>query len=115
MAKGLDNDVYELANQRVFVQDGKATLEDGTLAGSMLTMNSAVLNMMSFTNCSIEDCIKMSSVNPAKQLGIWKRKGSIDIGKDADIVVLNENNFVVMTICKGTIAFSHHCEPFLRK
>ncbi|MET1138731.1 amidohydrolase family protein, partial [Bacillus subtilis] len=46
------------------------------------------------------------AVNPARQLHIYDRKGSIPSGKDADLIILNEKNEVVMTLCKGVIAFS---------
>ena len=48
----------------------------------------------------------MTAVNPAKQLGVFERKGSIRNGKDADLIILNEDNEVVLTLCKGAIAFS---------
>ncbi|WP_224752414.1 N-acetylglucosamine-6-phosphate deacetylase [Metabacillus arenae] len=104
-AKCLPNGEYELGGQKVFVEDGKAVLENGSLAGSVLQMNQAINNMMEFTGCSLRDVIWMSSVTPAKQLGIFDRKGSIEAGKDADIVILDENHNVWMTLCKGEIAY----------
>ena len=59
----------------------KAVLRDGTLAGSILKMNQAALNMMDFTGCSLEDIVYMTAVNPARQLHIYDRKGSIRSGK----------------------------------
>lgn len=87
------------------VKDGKAFLEDGTLAGSILKFGEAIQNIMTFTECSLEDIVKMASVNPAKQLNIFDRKGSISIGKDADIVILDDNMEVFMTFCRGKLAF----------
>ncbi|WP_243292055.1 N-acetylglucosamine-6-phosphate deacetylase [Bacillus sp. FJAT-47783] len=104
-AKCLKNGTYDLGGQQVTVKDDMAILENGTLAGSVLRMNDAVKNMMKYTNCSLEESIRMSSVNPAKQIGIYDRKGSITVGKDADIVILNDENDVHMTICQGSIAF----------
>jgi len=104
-AKCLRNGTYELGGQTVSVQDGEARLFDGTLAGSVLTMNDAVLNMMKYTECTLEESIVMSSVNPAKQLGLFHQIGSLKEGKDADIVILDEQNDVFMTICKGKIAY----------
>ncbi len=105
-AKCLKNGTYTLGGQEVFVKGEKAVLEDGTLAGSILKMNQAALNMMDFTGCSLEDIVYMTAVNPAKQLHVFDRKGSIRSGKDADLIILNEKNEVVMTLCKGVIAFS---------
>ncbi len=104
-AKCMKNGVYDLGGQEVSVADGKATLKDGTLAGSVLKMGNAFKNILGFTGCTIESAIKMASENPAKQLGLFDRLGSISNGKDADIVILDENLDVFMTICKGKIAF----------
>ncbi|MFL6559102.1 MAG: N-acetylglucosamine-6-phosphate deacetylase [Bacillus sp. (in: firmicutes)] len=104
-AKCLKNGMYELGGQEVIVQDGKAVLEDGTLAGSILRLGQAVKNIISYTGCSLEDAIEMASANPAKQLNIYDRKGSIALGKDADIVILDEDMEVYMTICMGALAF----------
>ncbi|MDV2685549.1 N-acetylglucosamine-6-phosphate deacetylase [Alkalihalophilus lindianensis] len=104
-AKGLGEGDYDLGGQQVSVVDGKALLEDGTLAGSILTMDEAVRNMMKYTGCSLRDIAKMTAENPAKQLGIWNKVGSIAVGKMADLVLLDENHKVVLTICKGKIAY----------
>ncbi|OCA82458.1 N-acetylglucosamine-6-phosphate deacetylase [Bacillus sp. FJAT-27225] len=104
-AKCLKNGHYDLGGQDVSVSDGKATLSDGTLAGSILKLNHGVKNMIEFSGCQIEDAIEMASVNPAKQLNIFDRKGSLSKGKDADIVVLDDNGDVYMTICRGELAY----------
>lgn len=104
-AKCLKNGSYDLGGQQVTVEDGKAILADGTLAGSTLKMGNAFQNMINFANCSIEEAIKMTAVNPAKELGLFDQKGSLAAGKDADIVVINEENEVEMTFCKGKIAY----------
>ncbi|WP_416149988.1 N-acetylglucosamine-6-phosphate deacetylase [Salipaludibacillus sp. HK11] len=104
-AKCLKNGTYDLGGQQVSVKDGKAILKDGTLAGSLLTMGDAFKNIIEFTNCSIEDAINMSSSNPAKELGVYDRKGSLAIGKDADVVVLDKFNNITHTICQGQLAF----------
>ncbi|MGM9957229.1 MAG: N-acetylglucosamine-6-phosphate deacetylase [Peribacillus sp.] len=105
-AKCLKNGTYDLGGQDVTVKDGKAVLADGTLAGSILKMGQAVKNLLSYTNCPLEDAIEMAALNPAKQLQLDDRKGSIKVGKDADLVILNEENEVVMTICRGEMAYS---------
>jgi N-acetylglucosamine-6-phosphate deacetylase len=104
-AKCLKNGLYDLGGQDVTVRDGKAVLHDGTLAGSILKMDQAVKNILSFTDCPLESAIQMASVNPAKQLNVFDRKGSITARKDADLVILDENHDVVMTFCKGKVAF----------
>lgn len=104
-AKCLKNGHYDLGGQDVTVKDGKAVLSDGTLAGSILKLGQAVKNMIDFTGCSLEDAIQMAAVNPAKQLNVYDRKGSISEGKDADIVILDETLSVFMTLCRGQVAF----------
>lgn len=104
-AKCLKNGVYDLGGQAVTVEEGKAVLQDGTLAGSILKLGHAMKNMMDFTGCSLENTIQMASVNPAKQLNVFDRKGSITVGKDADIVLLDEHFEVAMTFCRGTLAY----------
>jgi N-acetylglucosamine-6-phosphate deacetylase len=104
-AKCLKNGHYDLGGQDVTVKDGKAVLADGTLAGSILRLGDGVKNIVSFTGCSLREAIEMAAANPAKQLKIYDRKGSIAVGKDADIVILDENMDVFMTVCRGAIAF----------
>lgn len=104
-AKCLKNGSYDLGGQQVTVKDGKATLADGTLAGSVLTMVQAFRNIITFTGCQIEDAIKMSSSTPAKELKVYDRKGSITPGKDADIVIMDEQLEIIMTLCKGELAY----------
>ncbi|MCD7036368.1 N-acetylglucosamine-6-phosphate deacetylase [Metabacillus sp. GX 13764] len=104
-AKCLSNGTYDLGGQDVDVKDGKATLKDGTLAGSILRMRDAASNMMAFAGCTIEDIIQMTAVNPARQIGAYSRKGSIRSGKDADLVVLDSDHNILLTICRGKISF----------
>ena len=104
-AKWLPDGKSELGGQEVFVKDGKATLASGSLAGSILKMKDAVKNIIRFTGLSLPEAVQMATENPARQLGIFNRKGSLDRGKDADIVVLNEHLDPVLTICRGTIAY----------
>lgn len=99
-AKGLEDGMYELGGQPVRVEKGKATLEDGTIAGSVLTMDQAFRNMIEFTGCSIEDAVQMTSVNQAEHFGL-KDKGTLAVGKDADFVVMDENLHVKNTIQLG--------------
>lgn len=104
-AKWLDDGQYELGGQDVIVKSGEARLVDGTLAGSVLKMIDAIKNMINFTNISLEEAILMASTNPAKKLNVYDRKGSIEVGKDADLVVLNKDYEILMTICRGELAF----------
>lgn len=104
-AKGLSDGKYDLGGQDVFVKGKEARLEDGALAGSILKMNDAVKNIITYTGCSLRDAVQMAAVNPAKQLNIYDKKGSIAVGKDADIVILDDDFQVRTTICRGKIAY----------
>jgi N-acetylglucosamine-6-phosphate deacetylase len=104
-AKCLNNGVYDLGGQAITVKDEKALLDSGTLAGSILKFSDGVKNMLKFTGCRLEDIIEMVSVNPAKQLNVYDRKGSIALGKDADIVLLNDQNEVALTYCRGELSY----------
>ncbi|TCT21758.1 N-acetylglucosamine 6-phosphate deacetylase [Melghiribacillus thermohalophilus] len=104
-AKYLKTGTYDLGGQNVTVDGHRARLKDGTLAGSILKMNESFKNMMTFTSAEIKDVIQMAAENPARQLNIFDRKGSLASGKDADVTVLDENCNVVLTICRGHIAW----------
>ncbi|KMJ58417.1 N-acetylglucosamine-6-phosphate deacetylase [Bacillus sp. LL01] len=104
-AKWLKNGEYDLAGQKVKVQNKSALLEDGTIAGSVLKMNEAVKNMMDYTGCSMNHAVQMASSNPAKRLNVWDRKGSIAVGKDADIVIVDDEMQVKMTFCNGQLSY----------
>ncbi|MGG0253553.1 N-acetylglucosamine-6-phosphate deacetylase [Bacillus toyonensis] len=99
-AKGLEDGLYELGGQPVHVKDGSARLEDGTLAGSILKMDQAFRNVIEFTGCSIEDAVRMTSVNQAEEFGL-NNKGALAVGKDADFVVMTENLHVYDTVRLG--------------
>ncbi|MFV9568456.1 N-acetylglucosamine-6-phosphate deacetylase [Thermoanaerobacter mathranii] len=101
-ACGLGDGEYKLGGQKVFVKNGEARLESGSLAGSTLTLDKAVKNITSLGVPLFEAC-KMASLNPAKAIGVDDRKGSIEVGKDADIVVLNNDLTVYMTIIEGKV------------
>ncbi len=105
-AKGLKDGIYDLGGQDVSVADGQALLADGTLAGSILKMNDSLKNIINAAQIPLAEAVKMASANPAKQLNVYDRKGSITIGKDADITILSEDLEVTFTLCRGEIAFN---------
>ncbi len=104
-AKGLPDGDYELGGQPVIVSDGKAVLENGTLAGSILKMRDAAKRMLELNDADIRDIIKMTAVNPAKQVGVYDRKGSITKGKDADLLLVDDDLNIQYSLCRGTIAY----------
>ncbi len=105
-AKCMGDGKYELGGQTVRVHADKVTLEDGTLAGSTLVLSQAIKNMSLFSQCSLIDAIQMATHNPAAMLGLSTHKGSIAVGWDADITVLDANLSAVFTMCEGKEIFS---------
>lgn len=90
--------------QEVIVEDGVAKLPDrSAFAGSVATTDRLIRTMVSQAGCSIPDAVRMMTENPARVMGIAASKGSIQPGKDADIVIFNENINVKQTIIGGKI------------
>lgn len=100
-AKCLGDGKYDLGGQEVEVKDGKATLADGTLAGSTLRLPEAIKHMQEFSHCSLQDAIHMASATPARVLKIDAHKGEIAVGKDADLVVMSPRLNVMLTMRGG--------------
>lgn len=104
MAAGLPDGNYKLGVNDVVVEDGDAKLADtGVRAGSTLTQDVALKNLLSFTGRPLEEILPMLSENPAKLLGIYNQKGSVADGKDADLVLLNEENEVESVFICGEL------------
>lgn len=74
-------------------------------AGSVATMDKCVKNMVKLVGLSIQDAVKMATINPAKLIGVEDKKGSLVKGKDADIVIFDENINIIMTIVGGKIVY----------
>ncbi|HLR74564.1 MAG TPA: N-acetylglucosamine-6-phosphate deacetylase [Virgibacillus sp.] len=103
-AKYLQQGTYDLAGQMLTLSNERATLKDGTLAGSIIKMDEAAQQMITITGASLTEIIQMTSTNLAKQLGIFSEKGSISVGKDADILLVDDSLRLKLTICRGVIA-----------
>ena len=102
MAAGLPDGNYKLGVNDVVVVDGDAKLaSNGVRAGSTLTTGQALKNILKFTGRPIEEVLMLLTENPAKLIGVFDKKGSIADGKDADLVVLDEENNVYDTFVGG--------------
>ena len=102
MAAGLPDGNYKLGVNDVVVVEGDAKLaSNGVRAGSTLTTGQALKNIMAFTGRPLEEVLKLLTENPAKLIGVFDKKGSIAEGKDADIVVLDEEYQVTDTFVMG--------------
>jgi N-acetylglucosamine-6-phosphate deacetylase len=96
---------YKIDNRTVVVKDGAVRLPDGTLAGSTLTMERGLNNLMAATGLPIESLWKTTSLNAARSIHVSDRKGSLEAGKDADLVLLDEDIQVRLTVADGRIVY----------
>ncbi|MBE5950504.1 MAG: N-acetylglucosamine-6-phosphate deacetylase [Lachnospiraceae bacterium] len=102
MAAGLPDGNYKLGVNDVVVKDGDAKLADtGVRAGSTLTQNVALKNLLAFTGRPLEEILLLLTENPAKLLKVFDTKGSIADGKDADLVVLDDANDIADVFVGG--------------
>lgn len=107
MAAGLDKPgKYTLGNFTIFVDEISARLENGTLAGSVLTMDRGVRNLVEFGGLDLSEALKCATLNPAKSLKV-NNIGTIKEGNFADFVVLDKNSFMVIaTIREGKVVYA---------
>ena len=111
-AAGLENGAtFEFAGQIARAQCGAAYLEDGTLAGSILTMHQALHNMLEITGVSLSQAVGMLSLNPARAAQVADRKGLLQEGYDADLLIFDSSLRLQATICRGQLAYAN--EPWL--
>lgn len=101
-AKCLAPGRYELGGQPVNVTEDRAELvSNGSLAGSILKLVNGAQNMLKLDSVTLRDVIEMASMNPAKQINVYDRKGSIAVGKDADLLLVDDELNINETICRG--------------
>jgi N-acetylglucosamine-6-phosphate deacetylase len=100
-ATGMPDGSYRLGNFDVEVKDGRC-LADGKLAGSVLTMDRAVRNVMRFAGWELQQAVRLATENPARVAGLANR-GKLEAGCDADIVVLSPRGEIRQTIIAGAI------------
>lgn len=103
-AAGMPDGEYYLGELKAFVQDGQARLANGSLAGSVLTMATAVRNMVKLVGLELHQAVRMASLNPAQRHGLADELGSLEIGKRADLVLFDQDLHVESTIVGGTLA-----------
>ncbi len=94
----------QFSDQKVTLSGNKAVMEDGTIAGSTLTLNQAIKNVIETTGTKITDAVRMATVNPAKVIKL--DAGILSSGKPADFVVLDKDLNVEMTIMNGEVRYS---------
>lgn len=104
-AGGLPMGEYTLGGKKVIYRDIVCRLEDGTVAGSVLKLNEGVWNAYQNSEIPLWECVNCASLNPATAIGLDKTKGSLEVGKDADIIITDESFKVKKTIITGTVRY----------
>ncbi len=104
-AGGLPYGEYTLGGAKIIYRDIVCRLEDGTVAGSVLHLNHGVWNVYKNSTIPLHECVNGATLNPAVAIGIADRKGSIEIGKDADIIVTDNEFEIKKTIIGGEIRY----------
>ena len=105
-AGGLADGEYTLGGQPIFVNGIECRLADGTIAGSVLRLNHAVRNLLKYTDLPVWEAVNAASLNPAKRIGAADVKGSLEAGKDADIVLCDDDFNICRTISRGRTIYS---------
>lgn len=98
-----EGETSQFSDQKVTVKGNKAVMEDGTIAGSTLTLNKAVKNVIEVTGVSLTDAVRMATVNGAKV--VRPGSGIIASGKPADIIVMDKDYNVQLTMISGKILY----------
>ncbi len=104
-AGGLPEGEYTLGGAKIIYKDNLCKLEDGTIAGSVLKLNKGVWNVYNNSSIPLYECVNCATLNPATTIGVADRKGSIEVGKDADIVILDNEFNVKKTIIGGIVRY----------
>ena len=104
-AAGLPEGEYDFVGRKVTVRDGAVRLDNGSLAGSILTLDRAVRNIVAFTGLGWSEAICMATHIPARIAGVALRKGRVAPGADADLVALDNQGFVQRTWIRGLLAY----------
>lgn len=100
-AGGLADGEYTLGGQPIFVKGIECRLADGTIAGSVLKLNNAVRNLRDNAGITLREAVNAASLNAARSIGVDDKKGSLTVGKDADIILIDENCAVHSTFVRG--------------
>jgi N-acetylglucosamine-6-phosphate deacetylase len=91
--------------ETIRIVNGESRLADGTLAGGTLTMDRGLKNIIDFTDINLAEGVRMCTLTPAKATAVDDRKGSLEPGKDADMVLLNRRFEVQATVVRGDVAY----------
>lgn len=109
-ATGMPQGKHSLGARTVVVGEDVARLLDGTIAGSILTMDEAINNTLRFTDLSLIEVIRMATLNPAEFIGVRESKGTLKEGTDADLTLFDDQIRVEYTISGGKIVYERDTE-----
>lgn len=103
---GQPDGLYQVGGRSAVLRDDQLTfLDDGQQAGSVCTAENGLQHLSQVTGLSLAQCLPLFADTPARMLGLSHRKGSLEVGKDADIVFMDKANKVRLTICQGNIVY----------
>ncbi len=100
-ATGCADGEFCIAGNLVTVTDGKARTHDGAIAGSTLSLWDAVCNLCDFADAPFEDAVYAATMAPAKEIGLDSEIGSIEVGKRADLLLVDDNRKICRVMCGG--------------
>lgn len=103
---GLEIGIYNIGERVITKSETKATLPNGTLVGSILTLNNAVKNLMEICGATLNEAVNTVSINPASFLGLENEIGQIKKGNFADILIFDENINILKTFINGKLIYS---------
>lgn len=104
-ALGMPAGDYQLGGFEISVDETICRLADGTLAGSILSLDTAVGNLISYTGCTLAEAVSTVTIIPAALLGIAHKKGKIALGYAADLVLVTADLEVAMTFVNGEVVY----------
>lgn len=105
-ATGMPRGEHTLGASTIVLEEDVARLPDGTIAGSILTMDEAIKNTVKFTDLSLVEAVKMATLNPAEFINVRESKGTLEVGTDADLAVFDEQFQVEYTISGGEVVYN---------
>lgn len=103
---GMPDGDYTLGGQPITKKGIECRLADGTIAGSVLTLNKGVYNLLANTDLSVSQAVNCASLNPAKAIKSDREIGSIEVGKKADIIIADGEFEIISTIIDGEIRYN---------
>jgi N-acetylglucosamine-6-phosphate deacetylase len=102
---GMPDGDYTIDERTITIRDGVVRLPNGSLAGSTLTMERALRNFAAATGEPLEAIWQTSSLNAARAIGVSARKGSLEVGKDADLVLVDGYCNAHLTVAEGQVVY----------